>query len=256
MDWSAAQYGKFEVERSRPAVDLLARVATEGVTSVVDLGCGPGNSTELLADRFPLAGIVGLDLSEDMLAAARARLPAADFRRQDIAAWQPAAPVDVIFANASLQWVPDHETLFPALLAGLAPGGTLAVQMPDNLDEPTHRLMREIATDGPWSGRMTDVAAGRAARHDPAWYYELLGGHGAHAIDVWRTTYYHPLAGAAAVVEWLKGTGLRPYLARLSPEETGDFLDRYGAAIGEAYPALAGGTVFLPFPRLFLVATR
>ena len=227
------------------------------MTSVVDLGCGPGNSTELLADRFPLAGIVGLDLSEDMLAAARARLPAVDFRRQDIAAWQPAAPVDVIFANASLQWVPDHETLFPALLAGLAPGGTLAVQMPDNLDEPTHRLMREIAADGPWAGRMADVAAERAAaaRRRPGTTSSSAATARTRSTSGGRPTTTRSPA-PAAVVEWLKGTGLRPYLARLSPEETGDFLDRYRAAIGEAYPALAGGTVFLPFPRLFLVATR
>lgn len=256
MDWSATQYGKFEAERSRPAADLLARVATDGVTSVVDLGCGPGNSTELLADRFPLARIVGLDLSEDMLAAARARLPAVDFRRQEIATWQPEAPVDVVFANASLQWVPDHAALFPALLAGLSRGGTLAVQMPDNLDEPTHRLMRAVAADGPWADRMADVAATRAARHDPAWYYALLGGHGARTIDVWRTTYHHPLAGAAAIVEWLKGTALRPFLARLLPGETDAFLDRYRAALAGAYPELGGGMVLLPYPRLFIVATR
>lgn len=255
MDWSAGQYGKFEAERTRPAADLLARVATAGVARVVDLGCGPGNSTELLVQRFPHAAVLGIDLSEEMLAAARARLPGVEFRRADIAAWRPEAPADVIFANASLQWVPDHETLFPALLAGLAPGGTLAVQMPDNLDEPTHRLMREIAADGPWAERLAGAAAGRAERHGAAWYYGLLGGRGARTIDVWRTTYFHPLAGAGAVVEWLKGTGLRPFLERLLPAETEPFLERYRAAIAEAYPA-RGGVVLLPFPRLFIVATR
>jgi len=255
MDWSSGQYSKFEAERSRPAADLLARVATEGVASVVDLGCGPGNSTELLAARFPQASIVGLDLSDDMLAAARARLPTVDFRQQDIATWAPEMPADVIFANASLQWVPDHATLFPALLAALSKGGSLAVQIPDNLDEPTHRLMRTIAADGPWAGKLAGVEGERAGRQDAVWYYSLLGRRGAAAIDIWRTTYHHPLAGAGAIVEWLKGTGLRPYLARLAPDETEAFLDRYRAGIEEAYPALPGGTVLLPFPRLFVVAT-
>jgi trans-aconitate 2-methyltransferase len=130
------------------------------------------------------------------------------------------------------------------------------VQMPDNLDEPTHRLMREVAADGPWAARMAGVAAERAPRRDAAWYYALLGGHGACTVDVWRTTYFHPLAGAGAVVEWLKGTGLRPFLARLLPEESDDFLERYRAAVEKGYPALGGGLVLLPFPRLFIVATR
>ena len=256
MDWSAGQYGRFEAERTRPAADLLARIATDGVTRVVDLGCGPGNSTALLVDRFPLAEVVGVDLSGDMLAAARPRLPGVRFRQEDIVAWRAEEPVDVVFANASLQWVPDHEAVFPHLLAGLAGGGTLAVQMPDNLDEPTHRLMREIAADGPWAERMAGVAAERAERHDAAWYYTLLGGSGAHTVDVWRTTYFHPLAGVGAVVEWLKGAGLRPFLARLRPEETDAFLERYRAAIVDAYPPLGGGTILLPFPRLFILATR
>lgn len=256
MEWSAAQYRRFEAERTRPAADLLARVATEPVTRVVDLGCGPGNSTALLVARYPEARVLGLDLSEDMLAAARARLPGVDFRRQDIAAWRPDAEADVIFANAALQWVPDHATLFPSLLGSLAPGGTLAVQMPDNLDEPTHRLMREVAAAGPWAARTRDAAASRAVRRDAAWYYRLVAEAGAGSIDIWRTTYYHPLDGAAAVVEWLKGTGLRPFLAALLPEEVEDFTGRYRAAVAAAYPALPDGTVLLPFPRLFIVATR
>jgi trans-aconitate 2-methyltransferase len=256
LDWSSDQYRRFEAQRSRPAADLVARIDTDGVVSAVDLGCGPGNSTEILAARYPEASIVGIDTSEDMLAAARARLPDVRFRREDIAGWQPDAPVDVILANASLQWVPDHARLFPALFAALSPGGTLAVQMPDNLDEPTHALMRQVAADGPWRDRMEGVEGDRADRHPAAWYHAILSGVGAHSVDIWRTTYHHPLAGSAAVVDWLKGTGLRPFLARLRPEETDDFLDRYHTAIAEAYPPLAGGTVLLPFPRLFVLAAR
>ncbi len=256
MEWSSEQYAKFEAERSRPAADLVARIGTEGVTAAVDLGCGPGNSTELLLARYRNAAIVGLDLSDDMLQQARLRLPTVDFRLQDIATWRPADALDVILANASLQWVPDHATVFPALLSFLSRGGTLAVQMPDNLDEPTHALMRSVAADGPWSDRMAGVEGERADRHDARWYYDLLAGAGAGSVDVWRTTYHHKLAGPAAVVEWVRGTGLRPFLARLQPDETAAFLDRYQTAIAGAYPALGDGSILLPFPRLFIVATR
>jgi trans-aconitate 2-methyltransferase len=256
MEWSAQQYRIFEAERSRPAADLVSRIETDGVVSAVDLGCGPGNSTEILHVRFPQASVVGIDRSEDMLEAARRRLPEVTFERADIAGWRPAAPVDVILANASLQWVPDHETLFPALLEALATGGTLAVQMPDNLDEPSHRLMREIAADGPWAGRIADAEAMRAARHEARWYYALLKKAGAAGVDVWRTTYNHPLAGVEGVVDWLKGTGLRPFLEPLSSDETEAYLARYRAGLAEAYPLIDGGVLLLPFPRLFIVATR
>jgi len=255
MDWSAAQYTRFEAERSRPARDLIAGIPTTAVATAVDLGCGPGNSTELLQRRFPDARLLGIDASPDMLAAARRRLPGVRFERADIAAWTGPERFDVILANASLQWVPDHAALFPALMARLAPGGSLAVQMPDNLDEPTHRLMRETAAGGPWREKLADAAAARAARHAADGYHGLLGAT-ARSVDLWRTTYYHPLAGADAVVEWLKATGLRPFLAPLDPDEAAAFLARYRDAVAGAYPAQPDGTLLLPFPRLFLVATR
>ncbi len=161
----------------------------------------------------------------------------------------------MILANAVLQWIPDHETLFPALMAKLGPGGALAVQMPDNLDEPSHRLMGEVAGDGPWAAKLKDAASARAERHGADWYFRLLRAHAGH-VDVWRTTYFHPLAGARAIVEWLKGTGLRPFLDPLEESEREAFLARYEEAIAKAYPAEADGTVLLPFPRLFIVAAR
>lgn len=256
MSWSAAQYVKFEDERSRPARDLVAAIPADVVETAVDLGCGPGNSTELLLRRFADAAITGLDSSAAMIAAARGRLPAVKFEVADITAWHAPGPFDVIFSNAALQWVPDHETLFPSLLAKLAPGGSLAVQMPDNLGEPSHRLMRDIAASGPWAAVLADAAKARAARHDAAWYYALLRRDAAR-VDVWRTTYHHPLAGGAgAVVEWLKGSGLRPYLDPLDENARRAFLARYEDAVAQAYPALPDGTVLLPFPRVFLVATR
>jgi trans-aconitate 2-methyltransferase len=256
MSWSARQYTTFENERTRPVRDLLAAVPEGDARSVVDIGCGPGNSTELLAARYPQAAVRGLDSSSDMLEAARKRLPQVRFDLADIGTWNEPGPFDVILANAVLQWVPNHAALLPALLAKLAPGGSLAVQVPDNLEEPAHRLMREIAADGPWSGKLANAAAARVERQNAKWYYQQLQPACAK-VDVWRTTYYHPLAGGAnAVVEWFKGTGLRPFLDPLDAAERAAYLGRYEAAVAEAYPALGDGTVLLPFPRLFIVATR
>ncbi|HEY4366094.1 MAG TPA: trans-aconitate 2-methyltransferase [Steroidobacteraceae bacterium] len=255
MRWSADQYSRFENERNRPIRDLLSQIPTARVDSATDIGCGPGNSTELLRSRFPEAAISGMDSSPDMIETARKRLPGVHFEIADIATWSQPGPFDVILANASLQWVPDHAALLPALVGKLAAGGTLAVQMPDNLDEPAHRLMREIAVDGPWAGKLGGASKMRAERHDAQWYYRTLRDVAA-TVDVWRTTYHHPLAGAAAVVEWFKGTGLRPFLAPLDEAETAAYLARYQAALELAYPALPDGTVLLPFPRLFIVATR
>jgi trans-aconitate 2-methyltransferase len=255
MSWSAAEYLKFEQERTRPVRDLVARIPKADVASAADIGCGPGNSTEVLRERYPAAHIVGMDSSLDMIEAARKRLPDIAFEVADIRKWRAERAFDVILANAVLQWIPDHETLAPMLIGRLAARGALAVQVPDNLDEPSHWLMREIAASGPWAAKLADAAVARAERHGAEWYFRLLRAHAAH-VDVWRTAYYHPLAGAAAVVEWLKATGLRPFLDPLEATERDAYLSRYQAAIAETYPAQADGTVLLPFPRLFFVAMR
>ncbi len=254
--WSAVQYTKFEAERTRPVRDLVAQIPTAAAAICADLGCGPGNSTEVLQARFPDAAIIGIDNSVDMIEAARKRLPAIRFEIADIDAWVNSGPFDVILANASLQWVPGHECLLPALLSKLAPAGSLAVQIPDNLDEPAHCLMREIAAGGPWAAKLATSANSRASRCSAEWYYRVLRPH-ATTVDIWRTIYHHPLAGgAAAVVEWFKGTGLRPFLDPLDKSERSIFLARYETSIARAYTALPDGTVLLPFPRLFFVATR
>lgn len=257
MTWSARQYSTFEEERTRPVRDLVAAIpgrAADDVRLAVDLGCGPGNSTEVLAQRFPDACVIGVDNSEDMLEAARQRLPAISFTLADIGTWNPAERFDVILANASLQWLPDHAALYPRLVSMLAPGGSMAVQTPDNFEEPAHRLIREVAANGPWAHKVGTLQL--PARHDASFYYELLQPH-CSTVDVWRTTYYHPLAGGpASVVEWFKGSALRPYLQLLDDDEKTEFLKRYLVAITQAYPALANGTVLLPFPRLFVVASR
>lgn len=256
MSWSAAQYTRFEDERTRPVRDLLAQLPDRPVTAAMDLGCGPGNSTELLRARFPGAVVSGLDSSADMLTAARRRLPDVELVLGDIAAWHGPERYDVILANASLQWVPDHAALLPALMQRLAPGGQLAVQMPDNLEEPAHRLMRKVAAEGQWAAKLAAAGAVRAPRRQAGWYFDMLRHLDARA-DVWITTYHHALAGgAAAVVEWFKGSGLRPFLDPLNETERADFLQHYEAEVAQAYPAMADGTVLLPFPRLFFIATH
>lgn len=256
MTWSARQYTQFEAERTRPVRDLLHAVDPAQCGRMVDLGCGPGNSTEVLAARFPGATIAGLDSSPDMIEAARKRLPDLRFDLADISTWNDPGPYDLILANAVLQWVPGHGTLMPRLIGKLGAGGCLAVQMPDNLDEPAHCLMRKVAARGPWAEKLAGAAASRTPRLGAAYYYALLKPQ-AERVDVWLTTYHHVLAdGPDAVVEWFKGSGLRPFLAPLDAAEAAAFLAEYRDAIALAYPPQADGSVLLPFPRLFIVATR
>jgi len=255
-DWNPALYTRFEDERTRPAAELLARVPIDMPRHVVDLGCGPGNSTELLVKRFPSARIVGTDSSQAMLAAARQRLPQLSFEQGDIAEWSPAEPVDLAYANASLQWVGDHERLLPRLLSALAPGGVLAVQMPDNLDEPSHRLMRDTAAAllRTQAGDGDDGDKHRARILPAQQYYDVLAP--SCDVDVWRTTYHHRMDDAAAIVQWLRATGLKLYLDPLTPELQAQFLAEYQRRIELAYPARADGIRLLAFPRLFIVARR
>lgn len=254
MTWSATQYSTFENERTRPVRDLLAALPQRPIDTAIDLGCGPGNSTEVLAERFPGAKVSAIDSSEDMLRAARQRLPDIEFTLGDIGTWTAPEGVDVILANASLQWLPDHALLYPHLARQLTEGGQLAIQTPDNLDEPAHRQARDIASQGPWAQKIAAIK--HPPRHTAAYYYDILSPH-CREVQVWRTTYYHPLTGGAqAVVEWFKGSALRPYLAALNAAEQADFLQYYLQAMQQSYPAAADGKVLLPFPRLFIVATR
>jgi trans-aconitate 2-methyltransferase len=254
-DWSPTQYLKFEDERSRPARDLLAQVPLTEARKVVDIGCGPGNSTELLAERFPGADLLGLDSSADMLEAARKRLPQAKFIEADIAKWAPGEGTDLLFANAVFQWVPNHLDVVDRLFEALPGGAVLAVQVPDNFSEPSHFLMGEVACSGPWWEKLGEAALTRDVIPSPERYYDRLAPLAAR-VDIWHTTYNHPLPGPRAIVDMLKSTGLRPYLAPLDPQEQAGFLAEYERRIGEAYPALVDGRVLLRFPRLFVVATR
>jgi trans-aconitate 2-methyltransferase len=255
-DWNPNLYRQFEDERTRPARELLARVPLTAARRVYDLGCGPGNSTELLVARFPDADVIGTDNSAAMLADARQRLPQQTFQLSDIAGWAPEGPApDLVYANASLQWLGDHTTLVPRLFATLAPGGVLAVQMPDNLAEPSHRLMREVASEAPWAAAIGDAGSVRSQLLAAGAYYDLLARDAAQ-VDVWHTVYRHPMASANAIVQWLRSTGLRPFLDALDAPLQQSFLTEYERRIDLAYPARADGRRLLAFPRLFIVAQR
>jgi trans-aconitate 2-methyltransferase len=256
MSWSAKQYLTFEEQRTRPVHDLVWALPDIKPRAAVDLGCGPGNSTEVLAARFPNAVVQGIDSSPDMIATARRRLPTIHFEVSTIEDWVPPCPLNVILANAVLQWLPNHAVLLPRLVSMLAAGGALAIQMPDNLDNPSHRLMREIAEQGDWAIKLETASNDRTPIAEAEWYYELLRPL-CRKVDVWRTTYHHPLpGGAAAIVEWFKGSALRPYLDALDEAERAVYLERYTAAVARMYRTFPDGSVLLSFPRLFMVAVR
>lgn len=252
MSWSAKQYAKFLDDRTRAARDLLAGVPLAAPAHAVDVGCGPGNSTMLLVERYPEAQVSGIDSDEDMIRAARQALPTCEFERAEVKTWQPEMPLDLIYANASLQWADDHTALFLRLVGLLAPNGALAVQMPDNLDEPSHRAMRKIAGHGPWRGRLAAASSQRKPLIPPAELHALLRPNCAR-VDVWRTVYNFELAGVDAIVEWFKGSALRPFLSPLNAEEKSSFLAAYREEIAPSYPEF-GGRTLLAFPRFFFVA--
>src|SRR5215813_4923366 len=254
-DWSAKQYLKFEDERTRPPRDLLARVPLDNPTRVVDLGCGPGNSTELLIERFPDAEVIGVDSSPDMLRQARERLPGRTFAEGDLSVWMPDAETDLLFGNAVFQWVPDHPKMLARLLQSLPPGGVLAVQMPDNTKEPALMLMEKVAASGPWAAAIAQVKAARNDLPRPEDYYDLLRPL-CSGIDIWHTHYNHIIENHAGVVEWFKGSGLRPFVAPLGLEMREAFVSRYTDEIKLAYAIRSDGRVMLKFPRLFILAVR
>ncbi len=252
--WDAELFLRFEAERAWPARDLVARI--DGAPRLAfDLGCGPGTSTRLLRERFPEAEISGVDASEPMLAEARRRLPRVDFVHGDIARWRPERRPDLIFADSALQWVADHESLFPRLMGHLAEGGVLAVQMPDNRQEPSHALMRLIAADGPWADRLVPIAKTRAVIATHVDYYNWLKPLSA-SLEIWQTTYVHPLAGIDAVVDWFRGSALLPFLAPLAPDEREEFLGRYRRELVESYRVEQDGQVLFLYPRLFILARK
>jgi trans-aconitate 2-methyltransferase len=253
MAWDPKTYLDFEDERTRPAVELLARVPHKSPTHVIDLGCGPGNSTALLARRWPKAKLEGLDSSEAMLDQARRSGIPATWHSGDIPSWAPTLRYDVIFANAALHWLGDQDALLKRLMSYLAPEGVLAFQVPANFNEPSHKLMRDVAAGGLWSGKLRGVR--NIVLGTEQGYYEMLEPLASH-LDIWQTTYLQVLSGEDAVLRWVSGTGLRPFLEALDAQEREAYTREYKTRLNQAYPMRAGGKTLFPFQRLFVVARR
>jgi trans-aconitate 2-methyltransferase len=253
MAWNPETYLTFADQRTRPAAELLARVSAGHPARVIDLGCGTGNSTGLLAARWPEARLEGLDSSASMLAEARKSGVRAEWMEADLAQWTPAGPYDVIFSNAALQWLPDQAALLPRLMGFAASGGTFAFQVPVNFDAPSHRLMRETAQDPRWREKLSSVREIQRGKAES--YYGILKPHAA-SLDIWQTEYLQVLEGEDAVYRWVSGTGLRPFLDALEGEERDAFIAVYKAKLNTAYPRRDDGITLFPFQRLFVVATK
>lgn len=253
--WDPDVYERYKTYRDRPALDLMVQIPSHDFSEIWDLGCGTGEHAALLAARHPGASVHGLDSSPEMLAAARRRAADVDWVSGGIETWAPGVAPDLVFSNAALQWLPDHETLFPRLAGALASGGVLACQMPMAFETQHHRILRETAEQGPWAS-LTRTA--RLIRPTPSmddyygWLAPVCG-----EVDLWTTTYLHALEGDDPVVEWMAGTALRPYLDVLTdPALREAFLDAFRDRIAQAFPTREDGVTLFPFPRMFMVATR
>jgi trans-aconitate 2-methyltransferase len=254
MNWDPALYLKFSQPRLRPALELLARVDLESPAVVYDLGCGTGSVTHILAQRWPHATVTGVDDSGEMLGRARDSSSNLRWLQQGIAAWRPDSAPDLIYSNAALHWLPDHGPLLRGLVAYLACGGVLAVQMPRNFAAPSHAAIGETVRNGPWRARLEPLLR-ESPVAEPMWYLELLS-RVCSEVDLWQTEYYQVLRGEDPVKEWTKGTWLRPLLQALSQGERAAFERCYAQRVAAAYPPRADGTTVLPFKRLFFVARR
>jgi trans-aconitate 2-methyltransferase len=252
MPWDPGQYLRFDSDRLRPALELLARIPLETAEAVVDLGCGPGHISRILKARWPMAQVMGVDRSVEMLERAAVGAPELQWQRADLAEWHPERPVDLIYANASLHWADDHQNLFPRLLATLKPGGWLAVQMPRNQDRPSHRAAFEVAERGPWRTRLEPLLR-RHPVAEPEDYLRWLSPFSRH-LDVWQTDYLHRLEGPDPVAAWTQGSLLVPLLEALQEEEQEPFLEAYRSRLRVAYPQDEEGRTPFWFRRLFLVA--
>lgn len=252
--WNPDQYHRFADARSRPAIDLLARISLSEPASVYDLGCGSGKTTALLARRWPRARIVGVDSSGRMLASAREEFPGIEFLQADLTRWSPTEPADLLFSNAALQWLDDHPALFPRLMAQVKPGGQFAVQMPHNHDQPSHRAIVTAAEAGPWHERLRPLLRPSPVSSAAAYHAMLVTRAG--RLDIWETTYLQILEGINPVAEWTKGTALSPLLDALVGTEREQFEAAYRALVARAYPIDAQGKTLFPFRRLFIVAEQ
>jgi trans-aconitate 2-methyltransferase len=254
-DWNPDSYLTFAEERARPALDLIARIPLQRPRLVYDLGCGPGNSTALLAQAFPSSKLTGIDKSPAMIAKARETVPAATFQALDVALWRTDRAADLVFSNALFHWLPDHPTILQRILKDLKPGAILALQMPDNLDEPTHEGMRQVAADPRWHGKLDQSARARGSLLSATGYYDALGPL-TSKVEIWRTAYHHAVPNHAAIGAFFASTGLKPFLDPLGDSEQAEFLALYRTQLENAYPTAHDGKVLFAMPRLFILAEK
>lgn len=253
-NWDPAQYARFSDARTRPARELIARIPDRDFATIADLGCGDGPVTALLVERWPTAQITGIDSSDAMLAKARELCPGVTFVQSDVSTWEPAQPPDLVFSNATLQWLDRHDTLLPKLVRMLPTGGVVTIQMPGNFDAPSHRLLAALATSSDWNAR-----TGHLVRHtpvqQPSYYVDLLAPL-TRRIEAWETIDLLMLDGDDAVLEWMKGTALRPYLTALSQSDAALFQQQLAERLSAAYPRRPNGKTLFPFRRIYFVAVR
>lgn len=254
MSWDPTQYLKFAGERLRPAVDLLARIPVVAPGTVVDLGCGAGNLTPLILQRWPATRFTGVDSSPAMLAKARQEYAMAQFVEADIATWRPEKPVDVLYSNAALHWLDGHDTLIPGLLEAVAPGGWLAIQMPRNFAAPSHTCIVDAIEQGPWCGKL-EPHLRRKPVQEPQYYWRLLRDKAA-TLDIWESEYLQVLSGDNPVAEYTKGTWLKQFLDRLEEPERGAFEAEYRRRVAACYAKEIDGRTLFPFRRLFILAQK
>lgn len=253
--WDPGGYMRFGDERTRPSIDLASRIAVESPSSVIDLGCGPGNSTRALQQRWPSAHVTGLDSSAQMIDTARQEHPDGEWVLSAIEEWRPAAAVDIVFSNAALQWLPGHGPLVERLFGHVSPGGALAFQIPSADYALVRTLIHEIALDGPWAPRMAGPL-GALTMEPPSFYYDHLA-PAARALDIWETEYFHVMDSPSAIVDWIASTGLRPFLDVLEPDGESDrFVARLRERVSQSFPARTDGRVLFPFKRTFVIAYR
>lgn len=254
-DWNSKQYLKFKRERTQPSIDLAARIDLASPARVIDIGCGPGNSTAVVKNRFPDAEIIGVDYSENMLERARRDNPGIEFKQLDASKedWKLNGRYDVVFSNACIQWVPDHEKLLPRMMGILNEGGKMAVQVPMNYDEPIHKIIGGISSSEKWRDKFPNPRVFYTLTVEE--YYDILS-EISQDFALWVTTYHHRMKSHEDIIEWYKGTGLRPYLDVLGENDKAEFISEVFREIKKQYPVQKNGEIIFRFPRLFFIATK
>jgi trans-aconitate 2-methyltransferase len=255
VDWNPNSYLKFRDERTQPSIDLVSRIEIVNPGSIIDIGCGPGNSTQVLLKRWPNADIVGLDNSQEMIAKAKSDYPGRKWILADAAHYDPKQSFDIVFSNATLQWIQDHEKLISRLYSFLKTGGALAVQVPANNESPLHNSLRTVSKDDRWS-KFTGDCDGLLNYQSASYYYDILVSLSSK-IDLWETTYYHILSHHQALIEWYRSTGMRPFLERLPDDYCRmQFEDEVLNGCRESYKVQKDGKMLYPFNRIFFIAYK